>query len=63
MYGNECMKFFLIGNKSDLESQREVLKEDGQKLADEHGMFFFEVSAKEDTNIEHCFMEATSKVL
>lgn len=36
---------FLIGNKSDLESTREVTYEEAQQFADEHGLMFVEASA------------------
>ncbi|VDD82412.1 unnamed protein product [Mesocestoides corti] len=36
----------MIGNKSDLEEQRDVSYEDGKTLADENGLMFLECSAK-----------------
>ena len=36
----------LIGNKSDLETERVVTKEEAEALAEEHNVKFFEVSAK-----------------
>lgn len=36
---------FLIGNKSDLESTREVTYEEAKKFADENGLMFAEASA------------------
>jgi len=44
-------KFLLIGNKCDLEDKREVTYEDAKQYAEDNGMKFFEVSAKEGTNI------------
>jgi Ras-related protein Rab-1A len=41
----------LIGNKIDLEDQRVVSKHEAQRLAEEHGMPFFETSAKMDQNV------------
>jgi len=40
----------LIGNKSDLESMREIQKADGAKLAQSWGVPFFETSAKLSAN-------------
>lgn len=37
---------FLIGNKSDLEGQRDVTYEEAKQFADEHGLMFVEASAK-----------------
>ena len=42
----------LIGNKSDLKNQREVSTEEGLEEAEKHKIKFFEVSAKEGTNVE-----------
>lgn len=36
---------FLIGNKSDLEGNREVTYEEAKQFADEHGLMFVESSA------------------
>lgn len=36
---------FLIGNKSDLSSTREVTYEEAKEFADEHGLMFAETSA------------------
>jgi len=37
---------FLIGNKSDLEAQRDVTYEEAKKFAEENGLKFVEASAK-----------------
>ena len=37
---------FLIGNKGDLESQRDVTYEEAKQFADENGLLFLEASAK-----------------
>lgn len=37
---------FLIGNKSDLEAQRDVTYEEAKAFADENGLTFIECSAK-----------------
>ena len=36
----------LVGNKADLEDERIVSKTDARRLAEEHGMEYFETSAK-----------------
>ena len=46
----------LIGNKSDLDSDREVNKEEGEKYAKENKMTFFEASAKSGANVEESFL-------
>jgi small GTP-binding protein len=60
--GDEA-RITLVGNKVDLESNRIVLKEDGMKLATEHGFSFFETSAKEKINIDEAFSNLTREML
>ena len=46
----------LAGNKCDLDgTDREVTKEEGQKLADQWGVPFFETSAKNSENVHKAF--------
>ena len=45
----------LVGNKCDLEDNREVLKEDGEELAKKLKIKFMEVSAKTGENVEKLF--------
>ena len=52
----------LIGNKCDL-NEREVTTEEGQKLAEENGMKFFETSAKNDINVKETFEAITKDIL
>ena len=47
--------FALIGNKNDLEKERKVTFEEGQKFADENKFIFQEVSAKNGNNFEKLF--------
>ena len=47
----------LIGNKSDLEEQREVTEEEGKQKAENYKMAFMETSAKNGSNIEKAFQE------
>ena len=46
----------LVGNKSDLVASRQVTPEEGKRLAEEKGMFFFETSAM--TNEDGCVNKA-----
>jgi GTPase KRas protein len=46
----------LVGNKSDMTSEREVLKEEGSTLAQQFGCEYIEVSAKTAHNVEHLFI-------
>ena len=46
----------LVGNKIDLKDQRKVTKEEGEELATDNGMDFFESSALSGENIENIFL-------
>jgi GTPase KRas protein len=52
----------LIGNKCDLESERQVSASEGKELAAEWGMPFFEASARDRINVENSFLEAVRLV-
>ena len=57
------IKIFLIGNKADLEDQRVISKEQGEKMKRDYGFdIFMETSAKTGFNAQELFVEA-SKVL
>ncbi|XP_075899602.1 RAB3D, member RAS oncogene family, a [Nelusetta ayraudi] len=45
----------LVANKVDLEEDRQVPAEDGQRLATELGFQFFEASAKDNVNVKQVF--------
>ncbi|EKG02711.1 small G-protein, putative [Trypanosoma cruzi] len=58
------LAIFLLGNKKDLESLRQVSHDDGKALAQEEGVNgFFETSAKENENIELVFVELARTLL
>jgi len=40
-YSNPNMVIMLIGNKCDLEEKRAIPREEGEKFAKQHGLFFF----------------------
>ena len=55
---NEELRIVLAGNKCDLEDQRQVTTEEGQKLAESwDNVRFFETSAKTKINNKECFYE------
>ena len=59
MYSNPDAKVFLIGNKVDLENQREVNRADGEKYANMNQLnYFCETSAKTGFNAQKIFIEA-----
>ena len=53
----------LIGNKIDLENEREIKKEEAEELAEKYGMEFFEISNKEGINIEKAGLSIVKKIL
>eukprot|EP01098_Paradermamoeba_levis_P013284 TRINITY_DN6024_c0_g1_i1.p1 TRINITY_DN6024_c0_g1~~TRINITY_DN6024_c0_g1_i1.p1 ORF type:complete len:227 (-),score=52.14 TRINITY_DN6024_c0_g1_i1:106-786(-) len=46
----------IVGNKLDMQQLRCVRTEAGQQLAEKHGAFFMETSAKDGTNVEEAFL-------
>ena len=52
----------LIGNKCDLEEEREISKDEGEAFAMRNGMQYIETSAKINTNVNEAF-EALSKIM
>ena len=61
--GNIDMTIFLVGNKADLQEERKVSIDEGQKFSDENGIkYFFETSAKTGLNAKKVFTEA-AKIL
>ncbi|KAM8949969.1 ras-related protein Rab-13 isoform 3-T5 [Lycaon pictus] len=53
----------LLGNKCDMEAKRKVQKEQAIKLAREHGIRFFETSAKSSTNVDEAFSSLARDIL
>ena len=52
----------IVGNKSDLESSRQVSYEEGKEFADKKKAMFFEVSAMNGKNVTELFTEMTRKI-
>ncbi|OHT14370.1 Ras-related protein Rab-14 [Tritrichomonas foetus] len=50
----ECV-LALIGNKSDLDSKRQISREEAEEFAKQNSMLYFEVSAKTGENVEPAF--------
>ena len=51
----ENTKRIIVGNKSDLENERKVSKEEGEEFAKKHNIKFYESSAKEGFNVNEVF--------
>lgn len=52
----------LIGNKSDLETERQVSTNEGQLLAQSWGIPFLETSARKRVNIDQSFFELVREI-
>jgi GTPase SAR1 family protein len=52
----------LVGNKCDLEEEREVEKQEGEERAKELRCDFMEVSAKEGLNIDETFIKLITSI-
>ncbi|KAG7495507.1 ras-related protein Rab-19-like [Solea senegalensis] len=64
LYGATNVVLVLIGNKSDLEEERQVLFEEACNLANERGILAaLETSAKESQNVEEAFIMMAKELL
>ncbi|MFQ6634504.1 hypothetical protein Gotur_011446, partial [Gossypium turneri] len=61
-HADKNIVIILLGNKSDLENQREVPTEDAKEFAQKEGLFFLETSALEATNVETAFMTVLTEI-
>jgi GTPase SAR1 family protein len=52
----------LVANKIDMDDQRRISKEAGRRCAQRYNMEYFEVSAKEGTNISTAFLEVSRQI-
>ena len=61
--GNPDMVIVLVGNKTDLESRRNVSYEEGARFANENNLVFVETSAKTANNVEEAFVNCAEEVM
>ena len=59
----EKVPLILIGNKCDLEDERKVSKEEGEKFALKYNIKFFECSAKNNINVNQAFESLINEVV
>ena len=65
-FGNIKKKDFpiiLLGNKCDLENERQVQREEGEQIANEKGIKFLETSNREGINIKESVKELVDMIL
>lgn len=60
--GSDILKV-LVGNKCDLEDQREVSEKEGKDAAAEYNIHFFEVSALSNKNVVEVFNYLTEELI
>ena len=58
----EYFPIVLIGNKCDLEEERELKTIEGKELARKYGFLFFEASSKEGNNVQESILELALKI-
>ncbi|NVM04609.1 MAG: GTP-binding protein [Candidatus Helarchaeota archaeon] len=62
-YGNKNGVFLLVGNKKDLQKERNITPEEGKQKADELGFDYFETSAKTGDNVTDLFRYVGQKLI
>eukprot|EP01114_Cavostelium_apophysatum_P012569 TRINITY_DN2844_c0_g1_i2.p1 TRINITY_DN2844_c0_g1~~TRINITY_DN2844_c0_g1_i2.p1 ORF type:complete len:193 (+),score=52.71 TRINITY_DN2844_c0_g1_i2:132-710(+) len=58
----DSVPIVLVGNKCDLETERQVTTGEGHDLAKSFGCPFFETSAKTRINVEECFYQTVREI-
>ena len=61
--GSKDVSIILVGNKCDLENERQVQREEGEQIANEKGIKFLETSNREGINIEESVKELVDIIL
>jgi Ras-related protein Rab-1A len=60
----DSVNMILVGNKIDLDNHREVQKEEGMGFAlKSSNIPFYETSAKENIEIDHCIMDLVREIM
>mmetsp|Transcript_81257 Transcript_81257/g.252187 ORF Transcript_81257/g.252187 Transcript_81257/m.252187 type:complete len:218 (-) Transcript_81257:16-669(-) len=62
-YVNQSTVKVLVGNKTDLEGERQVTTDEARKKAESLGLALLEASAKDSTNVEAAFQMISSELI
>ena len=62
-HGNKDITLILVGNKSDLEENREVTVEEAHAFADQNSLLYIETSAKTGENVDAAFINVAKEIL
>ena len=62
-YQQKDFPIILLGNKCDLENERQVQREEGEQIANEKGIKFLETSNREGININESVKELVDMIL
>lgn len=62
-HASDNIQIILVGNNCDKEDHRIISKEQGQKMADDNGIKFYDVSIKWDINVSNTFLDLTEAIL
>ncbi len=54
-YWKKNIQIILLGNKTDLEDERQIKSEEGAKLAKDNGYIFLETSCLKNSNVANAF--------
>ena len=62
LQGTPNMVISLVGNKADLESARQVTQDEAKSYAEENSLFFWETSAKSNSNVSELFQDMAKRL-
>ena len=64
-WNNQASKTFfivLVGNKCDLEDNRQVSYKEGKELAEKNDLLYFETSAKDGIGVDEMFLNSAMEI-